>query len=691
MVWSGRPMGVSSPRVRHHIPLALLLGVAVRAPFWAEALRTPVDGDTAIIGLMARHLGRGTTMWGQPYGSPLEAWLAAPLMAAMGARAEALRLCYFLLGLALIPLTYLLARRLDPRAALPAAVLIACPPPYFLLLSALPPPMYPSVLLLCGVVILLTLRIAERVEAERAPVAEAILAGALAGLAAWTHLMSLSIVAAGGAYLLRRARARPALLLCALVPFLLASAPWWTSALVDRQATRVVSVSERQEGFTSHLLAVLPRLGRPLGGVVGVRTPWIADDPDHVVTAPAVVAVLIVLFYGLALALAVRGARASPPARLLLGAAALVVVAFPFPMRSGPDSIRFLTPLYVPLAALVAWAGLSLGKPRRAWILVLALTCLHLGMASRLLAAWRAADRAAAPFLLPDLAPVRRSLDEHQVRRAYASYGPAYRLTFETGERIVVSQPWNERFLHYPLPYVDEVRFAKNVAWILTPRVPTDLPAPAAFEAALGAAGGRWRRTTAGEAVVFHDFVPPFGSSVEPLAAAGVAGDANLETVLFPSPTAPTTWTLPAPRALDAITLMAGLEGPRLLRSMDVEVSADGVSFETVARRRRRDERADLRWVGGQPQYVVDHDVIAVPLGGRAVAAVRVTPVASGDAWGVGEVLLHAAMDPARRAPWDEWLDPNLTWAERRRALLASPHPDRADWYSRLLLASRRR
>ena len=124
---------------------------------------------------------------------------------------------------------------------------------------------------------------------------------------------------------------------------------------------------------------------------------------------------------------------------------------------------------------------------------------------------------------------------------------------------------------------------------------------------------------------------------------------------------------------------------------MDVGVSADGASFETVARRRRRDERADLRWVGGQPQYVIDHDVIAVPLGGRTVAAVRVTPVASGDAWGVGKVLLHAAVDPARRAPWAEWLDPNLTWAERRRALLASPHPDRADWYSRLLLAARAR
>ena len=54
------------------IPLALLLAVAVRVPFWIEALRTPVDADTAIVGLMARHPGEGTTFWGQPYGSPLD-------------------------------------------------------------------------------------------------------------------------------------------------------------------------------------------------------------------------------------------------------------------------------------------------------------------------------------------------------------------------------------------------------------------------------------------------------------------------------------------------------------------------------------------------------------------------------------------------------------------------------------------
>src|SRR5207245_1928559 len=167
---------------RWELPAAVIAGVVVRYPFWREALKTPVDGDTAIIGLMARHPLRSVTMWGQPYGSPLEAWLAAPLMALLRPDAATLRLAYFLLGLALIPAAYALARALDARAALPAALLMACPAPYFLMLSALPPPMYPTALLLCAVLLVLAFRLGARLIEGRQPAAGLALWGALAGL-----------------------------------------------------------------------------------------------------------------------------------------------------------------------------------------------------------------------------------------------------------------------------------------------------------------------------------------------------------------------------------------------------------------------------------------------------------------------------------------------------------------------------
>ena len=191
-------------------------------------------------------------------------------------------------------------------------------------------------------------------------------------------------------------------------------------------------------------------------------------------------------------------------------------------------------------------------------------------------------------------------------------------------------------------------------------------------------------------AAVYHAFVPPFSPAVEPLAAAGAAGDGDPATTVVPPPTDAVTLALPGAADLDGLTLVAGTAGPRLPRSMDVEVSADGAVFETVARRRRRGEREDLRWVNGHPQYVIDHDLIAVPLAGRPVAAIRIRPVESSDPWAVGEVLLHRAGDPRRGLPWDEWMDPGLGWPERRHALLATPRRDREDWYYRLLLASRR-
>jgi 4-amino-4-deoxy-L-arabinose transferase-like glycosyltransferase len=672
------------------IPLALLLAVAVRLPFWIEALRTPIDGDTAIIGLMARHPGVGTTLWGQPYGSPLDSWVAMPFVAVWGASTEALRLPYFLLGLLLVPLAYALARRLQPAAALPAAVLVACPPPYFLLLAALPPPFYPTALVLGGLVLLLAAQAGSRL-AEAAgspPRVTLLLLGLSSGLALWTHFMSASAVAAAGVWALARSRGRRRLLIWGLVPFVAASAPLWSRALHDPEAARIVQVSDRNEPFLAHLAPTLPRLHEPLGGVLGTHVPVVADDQDFVLHAPGWRAGLTVFAYGLLLVFAGRAASRGHVALLYLLAAFLALLAFPFPVRAAPHTIRFLTPFYLPVAALVAWSAAPRGKSRRAWVAVLALAALHLGLGAQLLGTWRRADRRVAPFLLPDLQRVREVLEESRVRHAYASYGPAFRLTWESGERIVASPPWNDRFRHWPLPLLDEVRFAKNVAWVLTPAVPSALPVPDDFEQTMRRLGGRWRRDDAGPAVVFHAFVPPFAPEAQPWPAAGPAGDGDLRTFVEPDPVAPYDLRLPAPRPLEAVTLVSALDGPRLPRSMDVLASADGRVFEIVASRRRREERLDLRWVNGHPQAVIDHDVLAVPLGGRTVAALRIAPFVSGDPWRLGEVLLHDA--PARQA-WDEWLDPGLDWEARRHALVAKPLPAREDWYSRVLLAARHR
>jgi hypothetical protein len=189
------------------------------------------------------------------------------------------------------------------------------------------------------------------------------------------------------------------------------------------------------------------------------------------------------------------------------------------------------------------------------------------------------------------------------------------------------------------LPYLREVRLADRVAWVLTPGIPSDMPAPTAFENDLRAAGGRWERSDAGAAVVFHDFVPPFPAAALPLASAGRAGDGDLATGLTQS--GALTLAVEPPRELEAVTLASPLGAGRLPPDFDLAVSVDGASPDVVARRRRRRALRDLVWAGGHPQYLIEPEQISVPFTRRLVTSIRISPVGDTEAWSLGELLLH--------------------------------------------------
>ena len=367
----------------------LLLAAAVRAPFWAVAGPASVDGDTAIVGLMARHPTHGTTLWGQPYGSPLDGWVAAPFVAALGPTPIAVRVPYALLALALAAAAYALGERASPGAGLPAALLVACPPAYMLLLSALPPPLYPTTLVLLAAVSTLAIGAAAGLEASAPSRRRLAAIGALGGLAAWTHLMSLATLAAVGAVLVRcagRGRVRWALG-WAIVPFVLASAPWWTRAVREPAAVSVLGIAHEGAPPLAHAQAVARRLHEPVSALLGAWSPLTADE-ERTVRAPAAMGAFLVVGWLAAAVAGVRALRGRPAAGLLLGAVALTVAAFPFPVRSDPHTVRFLTPALVPLAVLAAAGAVRVAGPRRAWLLVLPLCAGHLWTSGRLLR-WR--------------------------------------------------------------------------------------------------------------------------------------------------------------------------------------------------------------------------------------------------------------------------------------------------------------
>jgi len=303
-------------------------------------------------------------------------------------------------------------------------------------------------------------------------------------------------------------------------------------------------------------------------------------------------------------------------------------------------------------------------------------------LSSQLLAAWRLPET----VLAPDCRPALRLLEERGLTRAWASYNTAYCLTYTSAERVLASQPWNERFPGQPLPYLDEVRFATRAAWVLMPGADFDLPSDQRFADWIRDTGGQARRTEAGAgAVVFDDFAAPFTPQVAPLSAAGPAGDGDLATRVIEPPSGPVTFPVEPRQALNALTLVGGLEPPGLPAGLIVETSSDGLAFERVARLRQGRAELDLMWANGHPQARAGAGFVSIPLDGRVVASVRLTPAPARDGWGLAEVLLHPL---ATSAP--AFIPPTGSWTERRQALLASPRRDRAEWYWQLLITSRK-
>src|SRR5207249_4663737 len=110
----------------------LALGLAVRLAIMLSPLGE-LDGDEAVVGLMARHiafLGEPPVFYyGQPYLGSLEAFSAAPLFTLFDSSTLALKLVPTIYSLGFLAVSALVARRLfGTGPALATAVYLALPP-----------------------------------------------------------------------------------------------------------------------------------------------------------------------------------------------------------------------------------------------------------------------------------------------------------------------------------------------------------------------------------------------------------------------------------------------------------------------------------------------------------------------------------------------------------------------------------
>ena len=417
--------------MRALVVAGLAVGVIARIVVWRSHLGT-LDGDEAVWGLMARHVADGELpafLWGQAYGGTLEVFLSAPVLAAFPASVVALRAVPLLLTLVAVALVWRVGRRtVGEPAATAAALLFWVWPAYSIWKSLRAHGFYASGIVLCLLLLLLVLRVAER-RSRR----EVVLLGLVLGVAGWQTAQILPIAVPALAWLLWR---RPGCLRDA--PYALAGAivglsPWIASNV--RHDWWSFSVPPGGGTYLTHFRGFV---NGTLPMQLGVRVPFEQAWVGGVVVGGA----LLLAAYGL---FAWIGAR-----RLREPFGLLVVIAVAFPFLSALSTFTWLVdePRYVyilsPVLALLVgsvlttWQRALVGLSVATALTVVGLVAIGRSDQYRL--------RADGLYVPADFRPLIRELDRLRIDRVYADYWVAYRLAFETDERIVAAQSPQEHY-----------------------------------------------------------------------------------------------------------------------------------------------------------------------------------------------------------------------------------------------------
>jgi 4-amino-4-deoxy-L-arabinose transferase-like glycosyltransferase len=400
-------------------------GIALRVWVYRSALGTP-DADEGVVGLVARHILDGqfpTFIWGLFYGGIQELLLTAPIFWIFGSSWLALRIVPMLITAVTTLLIWRIGRRTigEPGATV-AAALFWVWPPYDLYQLTHQHGYYASDTFYCALYILLALRVVERPSTARVGVF-----GLVLGLGFWQTSHSVPIMVGAIAWTIWR---RPEALrkLWAAVPLAAIGAlPWIIWNIKHDWAS--VNVSYSAESTYWHRLRIFLSPLMPM--IVGIR---------HIGTQARVLPgpltwLLLLLLAGVFAYGALRSIRRD--------VSVLYVVAIIFPFiyaisgftieSSDPRYLVVLTPVLPLLFAQLATTRIR-GTALVALGALVSIVILHTAIVQH------------PPEVDPprDFRPLIATLDRLDVHYVYSSHWVAYRLAFETNERIIgVKNDWS--------------------------------------------------------------------------------------------------------------------------------------------------------------------------------------------------------------------------------------------------------
>jgi hypothetical protein len=415
------------------------VGIALRVWLLSSPL-SALESDEAVLGLMALRALDGDVpvfYWGQLWGGSQEALLTAAAFAVAGPSTLLLKLVALAIYAVAAVLVWLVGRRTvgEPAARLGAAIFCVWPP-FFVWWSTKARAFFASGLAVGLAAWLLVLRLRER---DSKP--DAALLGFVLGLGVWATLQSMLLALPALAWLAWRRPAAYKLVPFALPGLFLGSAPWlaWNvthgwNALIPR------SVAGEESTYFGRLWdffsIVLPTW-------LGLRLP----HSHEWMLGRALGFALLLLALGGFVVLLVRMPDGLEPI-LIAGA------AFPFLYAASSftyyvDEPRYLVFLSPVPALLLGWAlaraGLAVAVVAVA--AAVAMSVVGLNRFERL-GLHRPGETLDAR-VPPDIDPALETLEQHGENRVLAAYRLAYRITFESDERIVASPTGFWRYRPY--------------------------------------------------------------------------------------------------------------------------------------------------------------------------------------------------------------------------------------------------
>jgi hypothetical protein len=631
--------------------LLALLGATAAGLFirLAAAAAAVLWFDEGTAGLMGRRTLAGEFLvyfHGQAYMGAVDGYLHALPFALLGSSIGTLRLLPICLSLLHVALCAVLARRVagDGRWA---AVLALVPTPILLKWAHDARLYYDLVPILTLLMLLLGLRVMDPRATPADRTRALLVAGLVAGIAWWTNLIhTIPIVVTAGVIVLRRPRLRPAALALPLA-FVVGSAPVWLFGAAHGHLGAIRTPLAEPGAVVGHaqllLTNALPLLvGWPPPALAGPVGLWFAGGS------------LIVLMASIAAC-----ARAGPGGWLVAGVVGLgstVVIVAEHGKYLGLSEPLYLIPVVavLPVALGVLLARLASWRSTAALTLTAALLSAHVaGLAVRYAWVFSPQRWATVRAVNASMLAIANRLEAAGLTAVYTHDPEPGVLTFATGERVLVSHLYQER---YP-PLAERVDAASRVAYLA-------VNPPAGFDRSLAATGAAWTTETLPLGWRLYTGFRLEQDGHREIPAEGWTATASHQAALARHAIdrdARTSWNPRTGQATD-IWIQVDLGGPREVGmialvprtfqevppGLRVELSLDGRSFTTAVE--VPTYYGPLYWSGGHPMGRVRWGRVELRFSPARARFVRVAQLGAGSrfAWSVRELFVY---EPGPAAP----------------------------------------